>query len=100
MKPKTNKFKPFYTVTDFAEILQMSRVGARKMLQRLNIPYTYIGRKVIYYISDLRDHSPTLFSSILEASQLNKILFRSNQDVDLTETDSISDESHIPACFR
>ncbi len=71
---KVRHIKPFYTVTDFAKIFGMSRLGTRNMLYRMKLPFVYVGRRIIFYLSDVRDNNPNLFSSILEANQLNEII--------------------------
>jgi hypothetical protein len=74
MKQNLRMVKPFYSVTDFSKMFGMSRLGTRNMLYRLKLPYTYIGKRIIFYLSDIRDNNPALFASILEANHLNKLI--------------------------
>jgi hypothetical protein len=69
-----NYIKPFYTVRDFAKILNYTNDGARKFLFRLNIPIHLIGNKFIIYISDLQNHAPEFYASIVEAASINAML--------------------------
>ncbi len=82
-KPRKNNvrhIKPFYVVADFSEMFEMSRLGTRKMLYRIQLPFVYVGRRMIFYLSDIRTHSPALFASILEANQLNELIHQESQE--------------------
>lgn len=80
---KRSKFvKPFFTVTELSQIFGMSRYGTRLMLYRMCMPYTYVGSKMIFMLSDIRDHSPALWASILEANQLNDLLKQQKLNLD------------------
>ena len=83
---------PFYTITQLSNIFGMTRLGTRNLLMRMNLPYHYIGNKIIFYLSDIQTHQPELFSSILEANQLNKMLQDRSQE-DLQDNDFTSKDS-------
>lgn len=91
-KPKIRNvrhIKPFYVVSDFSEMFEMSRLGTRKMLYRINLPFVYVGRRMIFYLSDIRTHSPALFASILEANQLNELIQLETKE-DLSDQEAFS----------
>lgn len=73
-KQKIKHIKPFYCVTDFSKIFGLSRLATRNMLYKMKLPYVYLGRKIIFYLSEIRDNNPALFASILEANHLNDII--------------------------
>lgn len=79
-KVRQTKVYPFYSVTQLSEIFGMTRLGTRNMLDRMNLPAHFVGNKIIYYLSDLQTHQPELFSSILEANQLNSMLHQPNPE--------------------
>ena len=76
LKPKVAQTMvlPFYSITQLSEIFGMTRLGTRNLLERMNLPHHFIGNKIIFYLSDIQTHQPELFSSILEANQLNALI--------------------------
>lgn len=93
-KPENNKpfITPFLTITKLSKIFGMTRLGTRNLLMRMNLPYHYVGNKIIFYLSDIQTHQPELFSSILEANQLNKMI-QDNAKDELNDNDFNSKES-------
>lgn len=87
-KVAQDKVLPFYSITQLSLIFGMTRLGTRNLLDRMNLPCHFVGNKIIYYLSDIQTHQPELFSSILEANQLNAMLGKPNpepfQDTDFS----------------
>jgi hypothetical protein len=69
----TNKpVRPFYTVSQLMKMMHYkSKQGCANALASLNIPHSLIGRKKVYFLSDIQTYCPPLFNSITEANQLN-----------------------------
>lgn len=68
---------PFYTTEEIRRLIgYKSQYGARSFLIKLGIPFHMIGKKYIYYLSDIQTQAPELFASILEANNLNALISR------------------------
>lgn len=67
--------KPFYTSDELRRLIgYKTNHAARAFLQKLNIPCHVVGRKYIWYLSDIQTYCPELFSSLCEAANLKSLL--------------------------
>jgi len=67
--------KPMYTTTELRKLLHFkSNVGAKRFLQRLHVPCETTGQKDFWMLSEIKNHCPSLFDSIVESVGLNDML--------------------------
>ena len=86
-KKARNNFmiKPFYTTQELKQLIgYRTSKGTKAVLLQLKIPCNNIGKKDIWYLSDIQTYNPEFFSSLCEAANLQGII--------KTTSDSVSDD--------
>lgn len=85
MVPKNFEIKPFYTVAELAPVLNYkSNKGCRQFLLKLSLPLHLVGKRYIVYLSDIQNHQPELYDSILEANNL-KMLIKKQEELPISQ---------------
>ena len=92
---KKDKFviRPFYTTEQLRKIIKYkTNQGTQGLLAGLNIPCYLIGRKRIYFLSDIQTYCAALYTSILEAANLNSIL--DNEELNIEPENEIETDEY------
>ena len=94
MAKSTFVIRPFYTSPQLMKLIHYKTAqGTQSLLESLNIPCHLIGRKRIYFLSDISLYCPALYSSILEAANLSNMLDNNKLNIE-PETELETDEDY------
>lgn len=75
--------QPFYSISEIAILTGKKYDAARRMMNRLHVKTSKIGKLVVYYISDIKEAAPSFYESMKEV-----ILFSDQIEIFATDLNS------------
>ena len=67
------ELKPYYRLSELAELMDMSRGRALRLLTSVGIQRRRLGGLKVIFVSDIRDHMPVLWRSIVACEQARSV---------------------------
>jgi hypothetical protein len=68
----TFELKTTYSITDLAEMLDITRYSVRRMLRRKQVPVEKLGKRTLVGVDAFREAFPTLWSAVLARADIEE----------------------------